>query len=1814
MKSCYLLLLTLACCAALCVNGCSSNSGASATVTTTGGVTAATAPVVTAVAPSTIDVSAPATLTVTGSNFTTASTVQVNGLALSTTFVSSTQLTVAVAAGQLSTGTSISVVVTDHGVSSAASGPTVTVANPVPALTILAPAAVDAGSTDTQIVLTGSGFTSATAVLVNGTAAAASVVSPTQIKVTFKAADLALPAEYSVTVSNPAPGGGTSGPVQFMVVNPAPGSISLLPATVTVGTATSTVAVAGTRFIASSVVAVNGSARPTTYVSSTSLTFQLLPPDTASRGSLSVTVTTPPPGGGVSPTATLPVTNATPMVTAFSPSTLSPGGQTPATFTLTGTGFAPGSTVTVNGSPHAATVVSVTQLTFALSVAEQANAGTLSIVVSAPLPGGGSSTAILLTISARQPLKLASVNPLSAVLGTPFTLHVLGSGFVGDSVVLWNGFALPTHLVSGSELSASVNAALLSVIGSVNVTVGSTAANVVVSNAASIPIVNPVPQIASVTPSVISHLQSSTISVSGSGFVGASTVVLNGTAIPTTYLDGNTLGATVTAAMLPSGTSTTLAVTTPAPGGGTTATLPLQLSNLPEPVITSASVYTRAGTNCGQTSLLLVGTDFTTQPIVRVNGTVITQNPYTYGQPTFASVVLPNGTSIAPGSSITVQDPSPGGLTSTPFVLPASTTPVLALCAVPAQPTVYAGGLFALDLSTVVVNAAGKPVLSAVQLPSGFSMASGLPLSLSSGSSSRVLIRVASGTATGVVTLPVTVTVGAVTSTVNLPITVATGSGTVGFASGLYHQLAVPIGGSAQIAVYTLYGNGSADVAASLGATGLPAGVTATFDPAFAIPNETVTVTLTAAASAVPQQNVQFQVTASSEGGATSSVNLLVSVFKGPGTISNNRSAFVSTDARPVMGVYDAAHDLVFVANYDWNRVDVISNATHQLLRSIPVPGPTAVDLLPDSTTLWVGTASQQLFAVDTTTFLTRRYTLPDFVVTYSNRPQTEHWSAGGVFALSDGTVLVNTSGWDGAGPGQLVFSPASGAVTTYNTFTQTPYNFKKSTDGTKVFSLQIPVAGSSICALHVYSTAQAAFTDYSLNGTVAGTSYCGSLEAVNGNGSLVVQNANTTAGNQMLLLSGTGQVQRTLTPSLATPTVVATSPTSTFVTGSLVFSADSTTLYQIADGPALLATFDVASGSLVGTAPTMGNSFSQVFGVDRTGMMMGLQTSGVAFEDSTYLQSYTNAPSGEASPYDFYPQSGPPSGGTTVGVYGAVDMQPDSWFGDVRGTSTFSGNTVSLISPPASTPGPVDLKLIYPNGVETFQPAGFSYGPAPQQALYSGSSPQGGGAGVVTGFGLPQDSSSGSVSVGGSPAAITSVIGQYPAFTGAGLPSTYLKFTLPPGTPGYADIAVQTPSGAGTLPKAVFYAKSVNSYAVNGTARAVLYDKVRKQAYVATSTGLMVFSTTSGQWIPPLQVPTLNGTMDLRDLALSVDGTHLVVTNASDGSVAVLDPTGSSAGYAIAVPGLVRTIGTCSIGPGAVAALAGNKALVFPQMATGNNCGYLSKYATIDLQARTAVTSAPSALFCDNTFYNPQVQSSGDGTLAFYLSSNGASCTYPGGISSSGYLDFLSTSYSGAVSADGNIMASDTTVVDSNLHRQGKLAQPMLLYGVSLGATYPADPATATLRNARLNDAGSLYYMPHAGYFEIMDVPTATLRMRFSLKEVVQDVNEPISIDSGGRQVFLLTDAGLTVVDLGEAPLSVGHVSLAGQTLTIRGSGFAQGMSARLDGTSSVAITVVDENTATITLPALTVGGHDLTLTRIDGTVFTDHGAITTQ
>jgi hypothetical protein len=203
-----------------------------------------------------------------------------------------------------------------------------------------------------------------------------------------------------------------------------------------------------------------------------------------------------------------------------------------------------------------------------------------------------------------------------------------------------------------------------------------------------------------------------------------------------------------------------------------------------------------------------------------------------------------------------------------------------------------------------------------------------------------------------------------------------------------------------------------------------------------------------------------------------------------------------------------------------------------------------------------------------------------------------------------------------------------------------------------------------------------------------------------------------------------------------------------------------------------------------------------------------------------------------------------------------------------------------------------------------------------------------------------------------------------------------------------------------------------------------------------------------------------------------------------------------------------------------------------------------------------------------------------------------------------------LARGFGVALAGDANVVSSSNSLSDTSGHRLANVAQPLPLYASIAGMQATPPPLYRPLLNA----SGSLYYIAYPNYFEIVDVLHARLLMRFSLNETIQATASPLAIDAGGRHVYLATDKGLTIVDLGAAPLAIGHLSQqtagAGSQVTVRGSGFDSSITATVGG-EPASVNVTDENTLTLTVPAAGGGPEDILLTRGDGATYTMENGI---
>jgi hypothetical protein len=179
--------------------------------------------------------------------------------------------------------------------------------NPKPTITSLVPSGALAGGAGFPLTVNGTGFVNSSVVDWAGSPRTTTFVSDIEIQATINAADIAKAGTFKVTVTNPAPGGGTSAASNFVVDNPAPTLTSISPDSATHGGAAFPLTATGTGYDSVSVIEWNAKKLTTTYVSSTTLTTTVPAADIKTAGTAAVTVVNPTPGGGTSAAKTFTI-------------------------------------------------------------------------------------------------------------------------------------------------------------------------------------------------------------------------------------------------------------------------------------------------------------------------------------------------------------------------------------------------------------------------------------------------------------------------------------------------------------------------------------------------------------------------------------------------------------------------------------------------------------------------------------------------------------------------------------------------------------------------------------------------------------------------------------------------------------------------------------------------------------------------------------------------------------------------------------------------------------------------------------------------------------------------------------------------------------------------------------------------------------------------------------------------------------------------------------------------------------------------------------------------------------------------------------------------------------------------------------------------------------------------------------------------------------------------------------------------------------------------------------------------------------------
>jgi large repetitive protein len=557
------------------------------TVTTAGGTSATSSsdqfsytPSVTSVSPSSGPASGGTVVTINGSDFTSASTVNFGTVAATNvTDVSATQITATAPAGAGVVDVSVT---TAEQTSAASSSDQFSY---VPSVTSLSPSSGAAGA---AVTINGTGFTSASTVKF-GTTAATSVtfVSATQLTATAPAGS----GVSDVTVTTAGETSATSSSDQFTY------SLSVTSISPSSGPASggTVVTINGSDFTAASTVMFGTTAATNvTLVSATQITATA----PAGAGLVDVTVTT---AGQTTATSSSDQFGYVPSVTGISPTSGSAGGGT--LVTINGTGFTAASTVKFGTTAATnVTFVSATQLT----ATAPAGAGLLDVTVTT----AGQTSATSSSDQFGYLPSVTSVSPNSGPAGGGTVVTINGSGFTAAATVKFGTIAATNvAFVSATQLTATAPAGT----GSVDIVVTTAAQTSATSSNDQF---NYLPSVASISPNSGPAGGGTVVTINGSGFTAASTVKF-GTAAA---INVSFVSATQITATTPTGAGLVdITVTT---AGETSATSSSdQFSYLPS----VSSINPTSGIAGGGTVVTINGTGFTSASTVKF-GTVAATN------------------------------------------------------------------------------------------------------------------------------------------------------------------------------------------------------------------------------------------------------------------------------------------------------------------------------------------------------------------------------------------------------------------------------------------------------------------------------------------------------------------------------------------------------------------------------------------------------------------------------------------------------------------------------------------------------------------------------------------------------------------------------------------------------------------------------------------------------------------------------------------------------------------------------------------------------------------------------------------------------------------------------------------------------------------------------------------------------------------------------------------------------------------------------------------------------------------------------------
>lgn len=396
----------------------------------------------------------------------------------------------------------------------------------------------------------------------------------------------------------------------------APVITSIDPVATVAGTGSFTLTVNGANFVSgNSVVRVNGSNRPTTFVSATRLTATIQTGDVTNTGTLNITVFA---GGRLSNSVPLQVLPNEPTIATLSPDTVSTF-TTSLTVRITGENFATTARARVNGSDRDTTFVNTTTLDFELRPADVATQRTLTISVVNPNNRLSNNASLQVRTGALTP-EITLLEPATVVAGGPaFTLRITGRNFASSAVVRLDTTQRTPTFIDAQHLEVQVVSTQIASARTINVTVINPGN--LTSNALPLTVdTEATPTINTITPvSLTVNTQSRTITVDGTNFENGAEVRVGGSRRTTTFVSATRLTASLQTTDLNAPRELVITVKNPGTDGRESASKSIFVVALNGPTIVSiAPTSIVAGSVAPR--IVVTGTNFQNGDAVLVAG------------------------------------------------------------------------------------------------------------------------------------------------------------------------------------------------------------------------------------------------------------------------------------------------------------------------------------------------------------------------------------------------------------------------------------------------------------------------------------------------------------------------------------------------------------------------------------------------------------------------------------------------------------------------------------------------------------------------------------------------------------------------------------------------------------------------------------------------------------------------------------------------------------------------------------------------------------------------------------------------------------------------------------------------------------------------------------------------------------------------------------------------------------------------------------------------------------------------------------------